>query len=225
MKAFVIAALTLSLPGVKPHSARAQATDSMSSVSEQADQDLAVALWKIAVASHTRIGFESIEVVHPKGAVFRHAPSELASSLDDALDSAISANPRYEWRRVGDDIVVRPAGAWSDVRDPFNRPVRHFSVRTNEASALIGIQNLIHAGAYEEKRADGTPVMFTVESGTLIDVMSRLAESAEITFWQAGYKPHPFEQRRAGWDLDLTLVNDVSLRAATFSRIPSNRVN
>jgi len=184
---------------------------SVGDTSEQADKALAVALWQIAVVTHTRIGFQSVEAINTVGGVFRHAPAAIASSLDEAIDSAIAANPRYEWRRVGGLVVVRPTGAWNDAADPFNRPVRHFRAeRTNESQVLYGISKLIETGAYQEIPMTGTPVDFTVESGTLIEVLSRMAESAQIAFWQAGCAPRDHGQRLS---LSLSLVNERGLRA------------
>lgn len=208
MKATIVAALTLAILAGPTNGALTQRVEDPS---EQADKALAVALWRIAVATHTRIGFQSVEAINAVGGVFRNAPAAIASSLDEALDSAIAANPRYERRRVGDFVVVRPIGAWNDAADPFNRPVRHFRAeRTNESQVLHGISKLIQTGVYQEAPLNGTPVDFTVESGTLIDVLNKLAESAEITFWQAGCQPLAQGPRLS---LSLSLVNERSLRA------------
>jgi hypothetical protein len=64
---------------------------------------------------------------------------------------------------------------------------------------------------------------FYENSGIVIDVMNRLAEAADIAFWQGGYKPHVYQQRPSRYDLDLILVNEMSLRAASFTHMPSNK--
>lgn len=210
MKATICAALTLAMLAGHTNGVQAQ---SMESVSERADKALAVALWQIGVATHTRIGFQSVEAIKSVSGMFRFhdGPTAIVSSLDDAIDAAIATNPRYEWRRVGDFVVVRPADAWNATADPFNRPVRHFRAeRTNESQVLHGISKLIETGSYQEAPLSGTPVDFTVESGTLIEVLNTLAESAEIALWQVGCAPHGDGQRLS---LSLTLVNDRHLRA------------
>lgn len=208
MKATIFAALSLAILAGPTHGALAQRLERPS---EQADKSLAVTLWQIAIATHTRIGFQSVEAINSVGGVFHNAPAAIASSLDTALDVAIAANPRYEWRRMGDFVVVRPVGAADDAADPFNRPVRHFRAeRTNESQVLHGISKLIETGTYQELPMTGTPVDFTVESGTLIEVLNKLAESAEIAFWQAGCAPRDDGRRLS---LSLTLVNERGLRA------------
>jgi hypothetical protein len=51
---------------------------------ELADDVLAGALWRIAVATHTRIGFESVEYVRLRGAL-KDVPAFPISSRDEAL--------------------------------------------------------------------------------------------------------------------------------------------
>ena len=219
MKALLSAAFASAMLAGQPTPALAQEE---ATAAERADTALAVSLWQIAVASNTRIGFESAEVLNTVG-LFRNAPTSLDSTLEGSLDAAVAAHPGYEWRRAGDVIVVRPEQAWSDAANQLNRQVRHFRAEgTNEARVLTGVSSLIHTGTYEERLGNGTPVRIAVESGTVVDVMNRLAESADVIFWQAGYKPRPYDQRLTGWDLDLTLVNHQSLRAASFTRTPEN---
>ena len=201
------AALTLAMLSGQPLPVSAQGAEN---ASEQADRALAVALWQIAVATHTRIGFQSLEAINTVGNVFHDPPDAIALSLDDALDAALAAHPGYEWRRTDDVIVVRPVGAWTDAADPFNRPVRNFRAeRTNESQVLEGIRRLVSTGVYrDEHRLSGTPVDFSVESGTVVDLLNALARSADITFWQGGYQP-----RGQNLSVSLSLVNDRHLRA------------
>src|SRR5690242_19831385 len=109
MKATIFAALTLATLAGPPNVALAQTGEPSSelpvtieSASEQADKALAVALWKIAVATRTRIGFQSVEAIDTVGGVFGNAPAATTASLDEALNAALARNPRYEWPRVGE---------------------------------------------------------------------------------------------------------------------------
>lgn len=62
---------------------------------------------------------------------------------------------------------------------------------------------------------NGTPVSFTVESGTVVDVMNRLAQRRRSTSGQAGYQPRAQGLQTS---LSLTLVNDRHMRAMMLTR-------
>lgn len=98
MKAPILVVLTLVMLAGHVDGARAQSGES---ASEQADKALAVALWQVAAATHTRIGFQSVETISSMSGMYRHPQAATVSSIEDALDSAIAANPRYEWHRAG----------------------------------------------------------------------------------------------------------------------------
>src|SRR5262245_13087023 len=123
MRIIVLAALTIGLVVVQTDPGLTQPSGTPS---ELADDALTGALWRIAVATHTRIGFESIEFV--RSAMLKSVPPFPVSSRDAALETALAANPRYQWRAVGDLVLVRPKGAWNNAGDPFNRPVRNLRV-------------------------------------------------------------------------------------------------
>jgi hypothetical protein len=108
---------------------------------ELADDMLGGALWRIAVATHTRIGFESVEFVRLPGGL-KGVPAFPISSRDEAVKAAVDADPRYEWRAIDDFVVVRPKSAWNDPADPFNRPVRNLRVDDQMHSSA----NVIQAG-------------------------------------------------------------------------------
>ncbi|MFN7917122.1 MAG: hypothetical protein U0Q55_17390 [Vicinamibacterales bacterium] len=205
--------------------------------SELADDALAARLWQIAVATGTRIGFQSIEPVSPtsgalwdvlvdaaRDAATAPAPHRpvIDSSLDDAIDMAIAANPRYEWGRLGSFVVVRPAGSWNDAHDPLNRPVRRFHAeRSTDIGMLSGIGNLIHRGQYIEHPIGAAVVSpFSVESGSIVDVLNALIETADLPFWQAGYRLQPPERRSSRVDLQLILAKSTGIQCASGSRSP-----
>lgn len=140
MSTTLLTALTLSVLAGQPNPALAQGTES---ASVQADKALAESLWRISVATRTRIGFESVEAINPLDG-FTHteaSPSDHAFSRRCA-ERCHGPNPRYEWRRMGQVGAARPVAAWSDSADPFNRPVRQFRAeRTNESQVLKGISD------------------------------------------------------------------------------------
>ena len=56
--------------------------------SELADDVLSGALWRIAVATHTRIGFESVDFVRLRGGL-KDVPAFPISSRDETLKAAV----------------------------------------------------------------------------------------------------------------------------------------
>ena len=56
--------------------------------SELADNVLSGALWRIAVATHTRIGFESVDFVRLRGGL-KDVPAFPISSREEALKAAV----------------------------------------------------------------------------------------------------------------------------------------
>lgn len=206
--------------------------------SEQADDTLAAALWHIAVDTGARIGFQSVEPLNPTAGALSDALVQAARDaatsathhrpvnyppLEHALDSAISANPRYEWRRLGGVVVVRPRAAWNDPHDPLNRPVRRFRAeRSTDLEILTGVASLIHTGRYVERERDSTFVPpFAVESGSIVDILNGVIESADLPFWQAGYRRQEPERRGTHPDLTLILAKSTGILSASSSHAPS----
>jgi hypothetical protein len=127
MRATILAALMLAIQAT---GVSAQAAPSPSTLRDEA---LATALLQIAASSDTRIGFESVEYVRSE-VVRNHpgreddTPPAANAEVDQALEALIGAHPRYEWRRDGQFVVVRPTEAWTDANDPLNRSVHNFKV-------------------------------------------------------------------------------------------------
>jgi len=44
------------------------------------------------------------------------------STVHAALDELVAHDSRYEWRVIGNAIVIRPLGAWTDDKHPLHRP-------------------------------------------------------------------------------------------------------
>jgi hypothetical protein len=169
--------------------------------SELADDVLSGALWRIAVATHTRIGFESVDFVRLRGGL-KDVPAFPISSRDEALKAVVDADPRYEWRAIGDFVVVRPKSAWNDSADPFNRPVRNLRVENAMSNGvLLGLRDFIYTNRFAVVPGPrGMPVSFEVQSGTVVDVLNRLMESADTVLWIASYRPNAQPgQRFPGW--------------------------
>ncbi len=215
MRTFIVATLTLGLAVAHTDRGLAQPTGTPS---ELADDALAGALWRIAIATQTRIGFESIEFV--RSTYLKNVPPFPVSSGDEAMNAALDANPRYEWHRIGNFVVVRPKNAWNDAGDPFNRPVRNLRVEnTTDSGALLGLRDFIYTNRFAASSAQGSvPVSFEVQSGTVIDVLNQLVQAADAVLWNATYRPNAQPgQRFPGWDLQLVLRDTSTMRSESES--------
>ena len=100
MRMTALAVLVFGLVIAQTGRVRAQASGTQS---ELADDALGRALWHIAVTTQSRIGFESVEFVRLPSQL-KQIPTFPVSSRDEALNSAVEANPRYEWRAIGDIV-------------------------------------------------------------------------------------------------------------------------
>jgi hypothetical protein len=188
---------------------------------EVADDRLGGALWRIAVATHTKIGFESGDFVHLRR--LDDDPAFPYSSRDEALNAAVAADPRYEWRAMGDFVVVRPKSAWNNSGDPFNRPMSHLRVEAAPSmGVLLGLQDFIYTNKFAVLPANGgTPVSFDMQSGTVVDALNRLMESTDTVLWIASYRlTTQLDQRFPNWDLHMQLMHTTFLHGLTASHQP-----
>jgi hypothetical protein len=185
---------------------------------------LAGALWRIAAATHTRIGFEATDIVRISGSVKRIPPVSV-STLEDSLNTVVGADDRYEWRKVEDVVVVRPKGAWGSPSDPFNRPMRNLRVENAPlGDVVLGIRDFIYTGNFViTHRSSGiVPVSFQLRSGTVVDALNQLIDAADQALWIASYRPigQPAD-RFPGWDLDLQVRDGVHLQSLSSSYPPA----
>jgi hypothetical protein len=189
---------------------------------ELADDRLGGALWRIAAATRTRIGFESVDYVQlPAG--LTNVPAFPVSSRDEALKVAVDADPRYEWRALGDFVVVRPKSAWNDSANPFNRPVRNLRVENGMSmDVLLGLRDFIYTNKFAVPPGSrGIPVSFEVQSGTVVDALNAFMESADTVLWIGSYRPHAqLGQRYPSWDLQLQLRGAEVLHGLSASYPP-----
>ena len=219
MRMTTLAVLVFGLVIVQTGRGRAQASGTPS---ELADDALGGALWHIAVATQTRIGFESVEFVRLP-AQLKNVPTFPVSSREEALNAVVNANPRYEWRAIGDIIVVRPKSAWNNSLNPLNRPVRKLQVDNAQPyGVLLGLRDFIYTSNFAVPRGGrAIPVSFGVQSGTVVDALNRLIESADNVLWIASYRPNAQPgQRFPSWDLQIQLRNSTLLQSETDSHPP-----
>jgi len=163
------------------------------------DAALAEALWRIAVTTHTRVGFQSIgrtQFIHPNKSI----NPELVD-VSHAVDAVVTEDPRYEWHWVGETAVIRPREAWTDPADPLNRRVPPAQL-TNETTnrVFLRLSNLIFYNQFTPKYYTplGIPVSFQMKAGTVVDALNQLAEQAGQVMWVAWARPR---DNPNGWDV------------------------
>jgi hypothetical protein len=183
-----------------------------------ANDRLAAALWRIAASTNTRIGFEATD--HTRH-FLKQIPALPVSTLEDALNAAVGADDRYEWRRIHDFVIVRPKGAWDDPSDPFNRQIRPVHIENaTPLGVLQRVRNFIYTDQFvpDRPQSDGDPVSFELSSGSAIDVLNKLMAAADQVFWIGSYRP---VGRRAEhyprWDLSLEVLGREFVVAFTGS--------
>jgi hypothetical protein len=189
-----------------------------------ANDRLARTLWRLAVATNTKIGFEATDHVRIYGSS-QSMPPLSVSNVDDGLNALVAADDRYAWRTVNGVYLVRPKRAWDDPSDPFNRPMRNVQVANESSySVLIGLRDFIYTNTFAiDPSHRGAPaailVSFTMPSGTVIDALDELMKAADQVMWIGAYRPNgqPAE-RFPKWDLSLELrgVNGTSTLSGSY---------
>jgi hypothetical protein len=185
---------------------------------------LAGALWRIAAATNSRIGFEASEHVKNLPRLDDTPPLSF-STLEDGLNASVGADTRYEWRKVGDFVVVRPIRAWDDPSNPFNLPIRGLKVVNEPAGGvLLGIRDLIYTNTFAvndpKVGSRPMPVSFEVQAGTVVDVLNEMTLAADQVMWVASYRPLGLPGRWPEWDLSLELRDAKRSNAFSGSRPP-----
>jgi len=163
------------------------------------DVALAEALWRIAVTTHTRVGFQSIG--RTRHIRLNKGTNPELLDVSHAVDAVVTEDPRYEWHLVGETAVIRPREAWTDPADPLNRRVPPAQV-TNETtnSVFLRFTNLIFYNQFTPKYYTplGIPVTFQMKAGTVVDALNQLAEQAGQVMWVAWARPR---DNPTGWDV------------------------
>jgi hypothetical protein len=192
-----------------------------------ANDVLASELWRIAVATKTKIGFEATDHVGSLR-VLKRVPPFPVSTLDDGLTAAVGADDRYEWRMAGDMVLVRPKGAWNDSTNPFNRSMRNVQIESATPSTVVlGLRDFIYSGRFvitPTPTTEEQPVSFSVKSGTVINVLNELVATTNLVLWIGSYRPigQPAD-RFPNFDLSLEVRDVASLQFWSGSSPPGHR--
>lgn len=205
------------------------------SAQEQPSTDLAIttandllanALWRIARATNTRIGFEATDHVNLRGQI-KGVPTLPVSALDDSLNAALGADDRYEWRKVHDIVVVRPKRAWGEPADPLNRTMRNVqATNVTPLAVLHGLRDFIYTNAFavDPRPTQQMLLSFQVQSGTVVDVLNELIAAADQMMWIASYRAlgQPAE-RFPNWDLCLEVATATHSTSLSCSYPPRRK--
>jgi len=163
------------------------------------DRALAEALWRIAVTTHTRVGFQSIG--RTRHIRLKKSPNPELLDVSHAVDAVVREDRRYEWHLVGETAVIRPREAWTDPADPLNRRVPPAQLK-NETTGdvFFRLSNLIFYNQFTppEPPGLGLPVSFQMKAGTVVDALNQLAEQAGQVMWVAWARPR---DNPNGWDV------------------------
>ena len=163
------------------------------------DGALAEALWRIAVATHTRVGFQSIG--RTRHVRLNKSTNPELPDVSHAVDAVVTEDPRYEWHLLGETAVIRPREAWTDPANPLNRRVPPAQL-TNETTnrVFLRLTNLIFYNQFTPKYDTqlGIPVSFQMKAGTVVDALNQLAEQAGQVMWVAWARPR---DNPTGWDV------------------------
>ena len=197
--------LTLILVGcvVSGVAGYAQAPADRASVAE--NDALGGALWRLAVLTKTKIGFEALDHVRLPRRLESIPPLQV-SSLEDGLNAVVGADGPYEWRRVGDVVVVRPRRGWDNPSNPFNRSTGRVHVRNyTSGQVLLGIRDFIYTNTFASSNptVSGTPVSFELHAGTIVDGLNQLLVASDRVLWIAAYRALGTSERFPEWDLTL----------------------
>ena len=163
------------------------------------DTALAEALWRIAVTTQTRVGFQSIG--RTRHIRLNKSTNPELLDVSHAVDAVVTEDPRYEWHLVGETAVIRPREAWTDPADPLNRRVPPAQL-TNETTNRVPQTHQSHllynqfTPTYDTQL--GIPVSFQMKAGTVVNALNQLAEQAGQVMWVAWARPR---DNPTGWDV------------------------
>ena len=107
-------------------------------------------------------------------------------TVREACDLLVRMDPRYEWRQVGQVIVIRPRGAWEDPTNVLNKSVVGFHQHDADLPTL-----LVSAQRLLSPSAAGGPILareekfsVSVARGSVLDVLNAIALSHGSLMWQ-----------------------------------------
>lgn len=156
------------------------------------------------------MGFESL----PAGAARidrEGVPSIRVSGLSarQALDAVCALDPRYEWREMGNVVVIRPTDAWND---PTSRLFRVLdaepidNVPVGQAISVVGKA----VGGFE-RAGDGFPdarrITLRPAGATILDFLNALVDAHGAMTWHWGaLSPQDAKESGFRYEIGFTLL-------------------
>jgi hypothetical protein len=141
------------------------------------------------------IGFEGFDEGQSEGIGDSQRIDLTGSTVRDALNRLVLADPRYSWNWIEQVAVVRPVKAWTDSGNLLNQPIRDVAWEN-----LTAEQALANVGRLLSRRQafpgppgqghDGRLLSVRVQSGSIVDVLNAVVRVHGDLMWSVLYEPH-----------------------------------
>ena len=143
----------------------------------------ATSVLTFAEAVGVPIGFESLPPSEPVRSSV--AGIGLRGTVGRALDDIVAFDSRYEWRDVDGVIVIRPATAWLDPRDPLFRTVPAIRLdNVTVSKALAALREALGGSGTPTAVADTRTFSIDVPPGrTVLDVLTAISRAHGELSW------------------------------------------
>jgi hypothetical protein len=120
------------------------------------------------------------------GASPRRAPVTLTGlTIRKALGVLSTVDPRYEWREMGDVIVLRTPDAWNHPDHPLHARVQPIALRDIRGRNALSIIAALLGGPQYRDTAFGDTTRFSlnVDGGTVLDVLNATVSAHGSLAW------------------------------------------
>ena len=107
-------------------------------------------------------------------------------TLQSALTTLVTLDPRFEWRNLDGVIVLRPVTAWRDPASPLYHTVNELRLEDTTVAKAIGAFTT-RVGSPEHARnsfPDTRTFTVDVPQGTVLDLLNGIARSHGELCWE-----------------------------------------
>ena len=137
---------------------------------------------RVAQGARVPLVFEALSTVSAGAPLTRFDLTGL--TVRAALDALVTAEPRYEWRLIGDTVVVRPAGAWADRGHPLHGPagseVPGEEPLAEALSRVVGVTQAPDLAALASRVDGGRRVRSTTGALPVLERVAQLAAESDL---------------------------------------------
>jgi len=148
----------------------------------------AISVRELAAAARQPMGIELLPPDERQG--FLPAGSEgvtlTGMTLQSALTTLVTLDPRFEWRNLDGVIVLRPVTAWRDPASPLYHTVNELRLEDTTVAKAIGAFTT-RVGSPEHARnsfPDTRTFTVDVPQGTVLDLLNGIARSHGELCWE-----------------------------------------